>query len=63
MKREAEKRGITLEEYLLELISYNLNPRDRAVEYVKVSEELLEQCESKLEKNNVRQATEKAWGP
>ena len=61
-RKEAKKLGISLEEYLLELISRDLDPRSRAIEYIKVSEELLEQARDELRKDNVRQAAEKVWG-
>ena len=61
-KREAEKLGISLEEYLLELISSSMSSRDKALEYVKVAKELLEQSVEELRKGNVRQAAEKVWG-
>ncbi len=61
-KREAEKLGISLEEYLLELISSNMDPKDKALEYVKVAKELLEQAREELRKGDLRQAAEKVWG-
>ena len=60
-RKEAKKLGISLEEYLLELISRDLDPKNRAIEYIKVSEELLEQARDELRKDNVRQAAEKVW--
>ena len=60
--KEAEKLGLTPDEYLLELLSQSLDPRDRAVEYVEAAEELLEEAREELQKNNVRQAAEKVWG-
>ncbi|RLF10220.1 MAG: hypothetical protein DRJ69_03415 [Thermoprotei archaeon] len=61
-RKEAKKLGVSLEEYHLELISRNLDPKSRAVEYIKVSEELLEQARDELKRDNVRQAAEKVWG-
>ena len=61
-RREARKLGVSLEEYLLELISHGLDPKSRAIEYIRASEELLEQARDELGKGNVRQAAEKVWG-
>ncbi|RLE94591.1 MAG: hypothetical protein DRJ55_02725 [Thermoprotei archaeon] len=62
LKEEAERLNLRLDEYLLNLLTQNLDPRDRAKEYVEASEELLTEARKKLEKGNVRQATEKVWG-
>ena len=61
-KREAKKLGISLEEYLLELVSSGLDPKDKAAEYIKVAEELLEQSREELRKGDLRLAAEKVWG-
>lgn len=53
-KREAKKLGISLEEYLLELVSSGLDPKDKAAEYIKVAEELLEQSREELRKGDLR---------
>ncbi|MCD6457998.1 MAG: PaREP1 family protein [Thermoproteales archaeon] len=62
LKEEAERLDLSLDEYLLNLLTQNLDPRDRAKEYVEASEELLAEARKELEKGNVRQATEKVWG-
>ncbi len=62
IREEAEKLGMTSEEYLLELITRDLDPRDRAKEYIEAAEELLEQAREELVKGDVRQAAEKLWG-
>ena len=38
------KRGISVEEYLLDLLSKDLNPEERAQEYIETASELLEQA-------------------
>ena len=50
VKEEAEKLGFSIDEYLIEVLSQDLDPRDRAQEYGKVTEELLEQAREELEK-------------
>ncbi|RLG85950.1 MAG: hypothetical protein DRO39_04385 [Thermoprotei archaeon] len=59
---EAQRLGITPEEYLLELVTQSLDPRDKAVEYIEAAEELLGEAEEELQKGGVRQAAEKLWG-
>ncbi len=59
---EAKKLGLSVDEYLVELLSQGLDPRDRAVEYIEVSQELLQEAREELERGNVRQAAEKLWG-
>ncbi len=62
LRQDAEKRGLTLDEYLVELALQNMDPPQRAVEYINAAKELLEQAKQELEKGSVRQAAEKAWG-
>ena len=62
IKKEAEKLGVSIEEYIIELISQNLNPKNRAREYIEAAKELLIQSRKELEEGNIRQAAEKAWG-
>ena len=61
LKEEAEKLNLTLEEYLLELLARNMDPKDRAREYITAASSLLVEAEEELEKGNVRQAAEKVW--
>ena len=62
LREKAEKEGITLEEYLLELIMQDIDPKDRAYNYIEVSFELLAQAKKELEGGDLRQASEKLWG-
>ncbi len=61
-RKEAEKLGLGLEEYLIELIVQVLDPRDRAVEYIRAARELLEKAREELKRGSIRQAAEKVWG-
>ena len=61
IEREAEKLGISLEEYIIEVLSRDLDPKDRAIEYIEAAKELLDQAKDELEKGDVRQAAEKTW--
>ena len=60
-RAEAEKQGMGLEEYLIDLITQDLDPPERALEYVRAARELLDQAREELEKGDVRQAAEKVW--
>ena len=62
LEREADRLGTTLEEYVLELLLRDLDPPERAREYAEAARDLLEQARKELEKGDVRQAAEKAWG-
>ncbi len=61
LEREARKAGLSLEEYVLELILQGLDPRDRARVYVEVAEDLLRWAREELGGGNVRQVAEKVW--
>jgi len=62
VREEAEKLGVSVDEYVVELLSQGLDPKDRAVEYIGVAEELLKGAREELRKGNIRQAAEKVWG-
>ena len=62
LRIEAERRGLSLEGYLVELAIQNLDPQERAEEYVEAAHELLEQVREELREGDIRQAAEKAWG-
>ncbi len=62
VREKAEKYGLSVDEYLVELLSQGLDPRDRALEYIEAAEDLLEEAREELGKGNVRQAAEKLWG-
>lgn len=62
LRREAEKRGLTPEEYVLELLTRDLDPGQRSKDYIEAATSLLEQAREELEKGDLRQASEKIWG-
>ncbi len=61
-RREAEKLGMSIDEYLVELVSQSLDPKNRVREYIEAAKELLEQSVEELKKDDIRQAAEKLWG-
>ena len=62
LKEEASKRGLSPEEYMLEVLTRDLDPKDRAKEYIEAASSLLEEAEEELKKDDLRQAAEKVWG-
>ena len=62
LKKEAQKLDMSLDEYLLELVLRDLDPHERAEEYIKASKGLLGQAKDELREGNTRQAAEKLWG-
>ena len=62
LRREAEKHGLTPEEYILEYLIKNQDPVQRGREYIEASIDLIRQAEKELERGDLRQASEKIWG-
>ena len=62
VRQEAEKQGLSIEEYVIELLSQGLDPSTRAISYIEAAEALLRQAREELGKGDVRQAAEKLWG-
>ena len=62
VRREAERLGVTPEEYIIELIEQEADPRERALDYIEAADLLLRQARVELERGDVRQAAEKVWG-
>ena len=59
---EAERLGLSLEEYVLELLLQPLDPAERAREYISAAKEMLNRAWKALKEGDVRQAAEKVWG-
>ena len=62
LKKEAQRLDISPDEYLLDLLTQNLDPADRAKEYLDAAEELLVEARKELGRGDLRQAAEKVWG-
>ncbi len=62
LQEEAREQGMAPEEYLVELLAGDLDPPERAGEYLEAARGLLEQARRELEEGDVRQAAEKLWG-
>ncbi len=61
LQEEAREQGMAPEEYLVELLAGDLDPPERAGEYLEAARELLEQARRELEEGDVGQAAEKLW--
>ena len=62
LKRRARRLGLSLEEYVLELVLGDIDPVERARGCAEAAYDLLEQARRELARGDVRQAAEKAWG-
>ncbi|MEM1611075.1 MAG: PaREP1 family protein [Sulfolobales archaeon] len=62
LRREAEKHGLTPEEYILEHLIKNQDPVQRGREYIEASIDIIRQAEKELERGDLKQALEKIWG-
>jgi len=64
--RELEVRakalGVSVEEYLLDLLLKDADPVSSAERYLEGAEELLAQAREELSRGDLRQASEKVWG-
>ena len=58
----ARRKGLSIEEYVLELLLRDLDPQERAREYIEAARGLLEQAGEELGRGDAWQAAEKAWG-
>lgn len=62
VRSEARRLSVSVDEYVIEAVTQNMDPVDRAIEYSEAAKELLREAEEELKKGNVRQAAEKVWG-
>ena len=60
--KKASALGVTVDEYLIDLILRSDDPSTAAEKYLEASLQLLEQAKEELIKGNLRQASEKIWG-
>ncbi|BEP17304.1 PaREP1 family protein [Pyrofollis japonicus] len=62
LEADARRIGLSIEEYVLELITRGLDPEERVNAYIEAAQALLEQALQELAKGDTRQAVEKTWG-
>ena len=58
---EAKRRGVSLEELVLDELSSALDPAERGQAYWEAAEAMIERAEEELSKGDLRQASEKIW--
>ena len=62
LKRKADEAGISIDEYLFDIIVRDSDPNMAVEKYLKGAQQLIEQAEEEIKKENLRQASEKVWG-
>lgn len=62
LEEKASKAGVSVEEYLFDILIKELDPIEGFKKYIEGAEELLEEARREFEKDNLRQASEKIWG-
>ncbi|RLF22233.1 MAG: hypothetical protein DRN15_09635 [Thermoprotei archaeon] len=62
LRRRAEEKGLSLDEFLAEVSTQGLDPTERAGKYIDAALELIAQAKEELRKDDLRQASEKIWG-
>lgn len=62
LRVRAARAGVTVEEYLLDVLLRDADPLEGARKYLEGAEELLERAREELSRGNLRQASEKVWG-
>jgi len=61
VREAAEKHGMTPEEYIVDLLTRDLDPKERVREYLEATRSLISQAREELERGDLRQASEKIW--
>ena len=62
LRKKAVEEGVSLEDYVLDRLLSEVDPPGRASAYAEAALELLKAAEEELERGDLRQAGEKAWG-
>ncbi|GAB6148777.1 PaREP1 family protein [Stetteria hydrogenophila] len=60
--RRASRAGVSVEEYLADLVYGSMDPDAAASKYLETTLNLLEQAREELGRGDLRQASEKIWG-
>jgi len=62
IERRASEAGVSIEEYLLDITTRDIDPVTAAEKYIVSAQQLLDEAANGLAKGNLRQASEKIWG-
>lgn len=61
LESEAWRRGLSVEEYIIELLYKDLSPRDKACGYFDAAKDYLDRAFDDIKKGNIRSAADKVW--
>jgi len=61
LREKASSAGVSVEEFLFDILLRDVDPVVGAGKYLEGAEELLEEARKELEEGNLRQASEKIW--
>jgi uncharacterized protein (UPF0332 family) len=62
LRERARRAGSTVEEYVLDLLTRDEDPREAWRRYLEGAVQLLDRAEAELRRGDLRQASEKIWG-
>lgn len=62
LQRKAGEMGVSIEEYMFDIITKDYDPETAIERYLTGAQQLLEQAREEVKKENLRQASEKIWG-
>ena len=62
LKKLSEASGASIEEVIIDKLSEEIDPEERANTYWEMAEEYLSQADKELQSGNLKQASEKIWG-
>ncbi|MCY0867623.1 MAG: PaREP1 family protein [Desulfurococcus sp.] len=60
--KRASRAGLSVEEYLADLVFGSMDPDEAAGKYIETALHLVEQAREELSRGDLRQASEKIWG-
>ena len=61
LRSKAEYIGVSVEEYLLDVLTKDYDSKNAAEKYLSTAMELLKQAREELEKDDLKQASEEIW--
>ncbi len=61
LESEAWRKGLSVEEYIIELLYKDLSPKDKASGYFDTAKDYLERALDDIRKGNIRSAADKIW--
>jgi len=62
LEKRARALGISIDEYIFDLVLKEMNSERSSIKYLEGAEELLKQASEEVKRGNLRQASKKIWG-